>query len=428
MKVTVNKSEAAIMRAKAEMLLKKKSLKTSPQPPEVETLKLIHELEVHQIELELQNEELRHAWAMTEAANDKYTGLYDFAPSGYFTLSKEGKIIELNRCGSIMLGKERTHLINSQFGFFVSNDTKPIFNLFLKNVFTSKAKESCEVTVSIADNLPMYVHITGIVMENGEQCLVTLVDITERELAEVEIKHKNEELLKLNAEKDKFFSIIAHDLRSPFNVFLGFTRIMAEDLSSLKLEEIQEIALEMRDSAANLYRLLENLLEWSCIQRGITDFDPKLFLLMPNIAESMQSVMESANKKGIEIGFKIPEDLLVFADVNMLGSTIRNIASNAVKFTFKGGKITLAAKSVADNSVEISITDTGIGMNKDMLDKLFLFDGHTNRKGTENELSTGLGLIICKDFIEKHGGKIWAKSEEGKGSTFYFTIPYITEL
>ena len=137
----------------------------------------------------------------------------------------------------------------------------------------------------------------------------------------------------------------------------------------------------------------------------------------------MQSVLETATKKGVDIGFNVPEDMFVFADENMLKSTIRNLATNAVKFTEKGGRIILTAKSVYGNFVEISFKDTGIGMNKDILDKLFRLDAHISRPGTEGEPSSGLGLILCKDFIDKQGGKIWVESEPGKGSVFYFTIP-----
>jgi len=188
-----NKSEAARLRQKAEEQLKKKPSKSGSQLSEDETLKLYHELEVHQIELELLNEELMLAKAQAAKVTDqKYAELYDFAPSGYFTLSRKGKIIELNLCGSQMLGKERLYLKNSSFGFFVSNDTKPIFNIFLGKIFKSKAKGTCEVTLSANGNLPMYVHLDGIAAENGEQCLVTVVDITEHRRAAENLRRKDE--------------------------------------------------------------------------------------------------------------------------------------------------------------------------------------------------------------------------------------------
>jgi len=417
-----NKTKAIILRKKAESVLKKKP-KTSSTHSEAETLKLIHELEVHQIELEMMNEELVLSRAKEHDTAEKYAELYDFAPSGYFVLSKEGKIIDLNLAGSQMVGRERKRVYNSLFGLFISDDTKPIFNLFLGKVFISKDKVTCEVNLSTNENLPMFVHLTGVVTENGERCLINVIDITGRKQAEAEINSKNQELFKLITEKDKFFSIIAHDLRSPFNALLGFTRMMAEDLPSLSQDEIQKIANTMRASASNLHSLLENLLEWSQLQRGLIPYNPVSFLLMPKIKESIPSVFESANKKGIEVSLDITEDLVVFADGNMLGSTIRNIASNAVKFTSKGGKVIISAKTFAGKSVEISIKDTGIGMSKEILDKLFRLDGNTNRKGTDGEPSTGLGLIICKEFVEKNRGEIWVESEEGKGSMFNFTLP-----
>jgi PAS domain S-box-containing protein len=197
MKNASKKSKATRLRQKAEELLQKKPSKSGLQPSETEVLKLIHEFEIHQIELEMQNEELMVAKEQTEVAAEKYAELYDFAPSGYFTLSREGKIIELNLCGSQMLGKERSQLINSRFGFFVTDDTKPIFNLFLKKLFKSKTRESCEVTLLTNGNLTEYVHVTGIVIENREQCHVIVIDITELKYAEEELRETNEYLTNL---------------------------------------------------------------------------------------------------------------------------------------------------------------------------------------------------------------------------------------
>ena len=207
-----NRSEAAALRNKAEELLKKKSeteilelvQQLAFQNEEKEkradelsvaianSLKLTHELQVHQIELEMQNDELKRAKEqIAKAANDKYAELYDFSPSGYFTLSKEGKIIELNLCGATMLGGERAYLKKAQFDFFVSEDTKPIFSLFLDKTFKNKAKESCEVTLTNHSNQSLLVHLSGIATENGMQCLVNAVDITERSQAEAETKKKS---------------------------------------------------------------------------------------------------------------------------------------------------------------------------------------------------------------------------------------------
>jgi len=791
-------TDSATLRQKAEDRIQEKLSESNFLQTEAEMMKLIHELKVHKIELEMQSDEL--ALART-AANDAIQ-LYDFAPSGYFTLSTEGDILNLNLCASQMLGKDHTPLTGSRFGFFVSEDTRPIYNRFLEKVFISKDKETCEVTLLTYNNIKMHVQLTGKTNDINAQCLIVVADITERKQAEVALKaseskyrelvkyspdailiyaggkialvnreclrlmqvtteeeligksviqfvhpdsrafviermgkaanegtvlqleeekfirpngsvvdvevkalpikfpnepavqliirditerkraeealrnsekqyrdmfykntaiklivdpssglilnanhaaekfygysiselekmhinkintlqpeqlgaemalalnerrkyfnfrhrlasgevrdvevysgplefagstrlysivhdvtdrnlaleslrdmnwrlesivegthvgtwewnvqtgeavfnevwaqiigytldelapisiktwqfhahpedlkhsnillqkhfagelpyfdfdcrmkHKNgqwiwihdrgrvvtrteegkplmmfgthtditerkqteealrnneENLQKSNAEKDKFFSIIAHDLRSPFNGFLGLTEIMVEGLPGMKMEEIQQMAILLKKSATNLFSLLGNLLEWSRMQRGLTAFVPTSFLLMPKIFESLVLVKDAADKKDILISYAVSEDLTVFADTNMLGGILRNLVTNAVKFTPRGGIITVSAKSKSENSVEISVRDTGIGMNKKLIANLFHLDVNTNRKGTDNEYSTGLGLLICKDFIEKNGGKLDIKSEEGKGSDFRFTVP-----
>lgn len=248
-------------------------------------------------------------------------------------------------------------------------------------------------------------------------------DISQRKKAEQEILLKNEELKGLIATKDKFFSIIAHDLRSPFNSFLGLTQIMAENLPNMTMPQAQEIAASMSKSATNLYRLLENLLQWSQLQKGALTFNPEVVQLNLMVAESITLVIEPAKNKGIEITTHISDELTGFADSNLLQTIIRNLTYNAVKYTNSGGKINISAKNTDSKSVEISVQDTGIGMDQMILDNLFRIDIRTSRKGTEGEPCTGLGLVLCKEFVEKHGGEIWVTSEVGKGSTFYFSLP-----
>ena len=252
-------------------------------------------------------------------------------------------------------------------------------------------------------------------------------DITNQKRVEFELQIKNEELQKVNAEKDKFFSIIAHDLRSPLCGFMGLTELLVDDALNGSPEEFHKLALAMKNSAANVFHLLGNLLEWSRMQRGLTDFAPELLLLNSVISESLIQITEDAIKKNITIDFEIPKDLSVFSDKNMLDSILRNLVSNAVKFTPKGGRITVYAQSVSSNMVEISIMDTGIGMNKEMIINLFRLNANTNRKGTEGEYTTGLGLVICKDFIEMQGGKLLIESEVGKGSILSFSLPIMVD-
>jgi len=668
-----------ILREKAVELAEKKISQLTSPLTEEDTKKLIHELKVHQLELELQNEELVLAKEMADIATQKFSELYDFAPCGYFTLSDQAQIIDLNLRGSAMLGRERLFLKNRSFYLFVTDRTKTSFSLFLANIFSKNTKQSCEVVLSVKGKPPMDVQLNGIISGNNEQCLMTAVDITEHNRAEKEIREserflkdtqiiarlgtysmdvvsgrwtssevldaifgietdydktvegwnliihpqwqklmsdylerevigkkkpfnkeykiirksdhserwvhgigrlefnkknqtvrmvgtirditesklgeealkkselllkssiesqkdtmllsidlnyqylyfnrahhdfmrniyetdikvgqdilscitshndrelarenyerafkgeshsnecqfgkkdpewyesffnpvinenneiigatglsrnigerkrveaamllKTEELQKINAEKDKFFSIIAHDLRSPFNGFLGLTELMADGLSRMTLEDIQSIAVLMKNSAANLFRLLGNLLEWSRMQRGLATFSPLTFYLDSKIFETTALLDDAAREKEIIINYNIPEKMPVYADVNMFEGIIRNLVFNAIKFTPKGGNIMISANPIQDDMIEVSIKDSGIGMNQFIIDNLFRLDINTNRKGTSGEYSTGLGLILCKDFVERHGGKLWIESEEKSGSTFHFSLP-----
>ncbi|MCX6320214.1 MAG: PAS domain S-box protein [Bacteroidia bacterium] len=250
----------------------------------------------------------------------------------------------------------------------------------------------------------------------------------ERKKAEEEIKLKNELLQTINAEKDKFFSIIAHDLRGPLSAFVDATRILAEEIQSMTLDEIRDITISMKTSASNIYSLLENLLEWSRLRRDVMDFVPEKLNLKKKIDACIDVLSESAREKQIEIAIFIPDELEVLADNHMFDTVIRNLLSNAIKFTPVGGKVSVTARCNNDHFVEVKIIDSGIGMTPELKNKLFLISEKTSRPGTEGEMSTGLGLLLVKEFIEKHGGKIWVDSEVGKGSTFSFTIGQFKNL
>jgi len=238
-----------------------------------------------------------------------------------------------------------------------------------------------------------------------------------------ELTDKNRELQKLNLEKDKLFSIIAHDLRGPFSSFLGLTALMAEEHDMFTKEEIKECAVNLNCSASSLYRLLDNLLQWSRVQQGTIPFNPRKINLKSIALEYMELVKHTAEEKNIEFVVEIPDETEVYADKNMLQSIIRNLVSNALKFTSKGGRVCLCAGVKADDKIEIIVEDNGIGMSKEMIDTLFHLNVETGRTGTDGEPSTGLGLLICKEFIEKHNGTLTIESEIKKGSRFIVTLP-----
>jgi len=540
-------SKVALLRQKAEDLLKKKSLKTSSPLSEIETRRLNHELEVHQIELELQNEELMLASSSAQEAVKKYSELYDFAPSGFFTLSNEGTIIELNLSIAKMLGKERSCLIYSQFGFFVSNDTKPIFNLFLEKVFSSKVKKSCEVILSVNNNLPIYVQLTGIATENGEQCLVTVIEITERKRAEERLREQTDameaaidgmallnadqnyiymnkshaeiygydnaseligaswrvlydtsELQRFDQEifpelsqkgyyqgratgkkkdgsefpqglsltvledggvicivrditdrkqaeqeliiaknkaeendrlKSSFLANMSHEIRTPMNGILGFADLLKEQ--ELTVEERQEYINIIEKSGLHMLNVINDLIDISKVESG----QMEIYISETNVNDQIKFIYTffkpEVERRGMQIFFQnsLPhEETVIRTDHEKLYAILTNLVKNAIKYSDRG-IIEFGYNLKADSPAELVffVKDTGIGIpqnKKKAIFNRFVQVDLTNKRVVQG---AGLGLAISKAYVEMLGGKIWVESEEGKGSTFYFTIPYNTE-
>ena len=239
-----------------------------------------------------------------------------------------------------------------------------------------------------------------------------------------ELQRQRKELSEAIATKDKFFSIIAHDLRSPLGGFLGLTELMADEFEQFSQDERMAMMFELKLSSRNIYNLLENLLEWSQMQRGQTSFNPQNLSLKSLVKDCLTAVSGSSRKKGIDIKVDFPDDCELFADKYMIQTIIRNLVANAIKFTPKGGWVLVSAMSELNKMITVSVEDSGIGMTNEMIDTLFRIEVETKRPGTEGEPSTGLGLLLCKEFAEKHGGKIWVESNLEKGSKFYFSVPY----
>ncbi len=249
------------------------------------------------------------------------------------------------------------------------------------------------------------------------------IKISDLKKSEEKLYLKNEELEKLIAERDRFYSIVAHDLRAPFNSFLGLTQMLAERYSGMTMEEIGKIAGNLEKSAINLFGLLENLLSWSLTKQGLIQFQPRPVILAAEVEECTMLLMEQARKKSLAITAKIDDQILVFADPGILKTVLRNILSNAIKFSLPGGKIMVTGTMRADGWVEICVLDTGIGMPVEVSEKLFLDKSLLPRKGTAGESGTGLGLMLCSEFIEMHKGQIRIESAPEKGTAFYILLP-----
>jgi len=356
--------------------------------------------------------------------------LIDNLPDTIYVKDPEGKKIIANPADlkimgytseAEVVGKTDLDLLNPEIGMRGYKDDMAILH-------KQEATINREEDFIDSDGNERWLYTTKMPLFDSAGNIMGLVgigrDFTERRKIELQLEKQTIALKELNATKDKFFSIIAHDLRSPFNAFLNLTKMIEENFPSMTQEQVLTAIQTMGVSATSLFRLLENLLEWSRMQQGMIRVSPESFLLLPSIKSTLELSRESAGKKGIEISCSIPENLTVYADEKMVDGILRNLSSNAIKFTPQRGKVILSAKQIPGNMVEVSVKDTGIGMTRGMVNDLFTLDVNTSRRGTEGEPSSGLGLILCKEFVEKNGGQIRVESEQGSGSTFYFTLPY----
>lgn len=242
------------------------------------------------------------------------------------------------------------------------------------------------------------------------------------ELAFEVLRKKEKQLAEANSAKDTFFSIIAHDLRSPFHALLAFSEILQQSHKRIPDEEREEMINVIKDSAGNLYKLLENLLEWTRTQTNRVEVKPEAFAMERVIEKNIELLTPLAEKKEIVIENNACENCQAFADPGMVDFVFRNLLSNAIKYVHRGGRV-LVGTNLTSEGVLLSITDNGVGIPTEDLKKLFRIDSKIKTPGTEMEKGTGLGLTICKEFVEKNDGRIWAESTEGKGSTFYVLLP-----
>jgi two-component system sensor histidine kinase/response regulator len=248
------------------------------------------------------------------------------------------------------------------------------------------------------------------------------IELAERKLTEKALVESEAKLKELNATKDKFFNIVAHDLKNPFTSLLGSTELLFENIHQLDTEKIRKLAQILNDSAKSGFAILQNLLDWSRSQTGQIKFNPEKINLKELIDEHIADLHLTASNKEIEISSDAKEDIYLFVDKNMINTVLRNLLSNAVKFTNRHGKV-MVSSVISRNEITISVKDNGIGISGENIEKLFRIDTKYSRPGTYKEQGTGLGLKLSKEFVEKQGGKIWVESVENKGSEFKFSIP-----
>jgi len=290
----------------------------------------------------------------------------------------------------------------------------------VKKVIETHKMQQFEYSLSLPDKEHFYE--ARIIDYETDKVLSIVRDITERKETELLINQKNRELQKINSDKDRFISILAHDLKNPFFAIIGFLDLLSKNIRKYDIEKIEYQIHTVNTSAKNTYLLLENILTWIKTHAGKIPFEKQATNLKKVVLDVIQNIELSANNKNIVIYNKVPHNIFVFVDINMIQTVLRNLISNAIKFTHKNGIIEISSE-VNQMLVTVSVSDNGVGIKQENIDKIFNISKIYRTAGTENETGTGFGLIICKEFVEKHGGDIWVESEYGKGSIFKFTTP-----
>lgn len=405
-------TEAENLRQKAEKIYREKASKVNTVPNESDIFKLYHELSVHQIELEIQNSELIRVKEDLEAA---YSDLYDFAPAGYLTLSKGGQIIRLNLSASTMIGKERSHLINSVFSSLITDDSKQTLNHFLKAIFNNNASQSCEVALFKKSKPHMYVYLVGVISKDGRSCDISMIDISERKDAERKMNDLINRLTTSNRELEEFAYVASHDLQEPLRMVTSFMQLLSMKYKDKLDDDAAEYIHYAVDGAKRMYDLLNALLAYSRIKtKG------KAFMAV-NTNNVLTCVLKNLSLKIEETSaiIKVDELPVLNADEVQMTQLFQNLIGNCLKFSTGTPHIYVSSKSNTDHYT-FSIKDEGIGIESQYFERIF----RIFQRLTPNEYDgTGVGLAICKRIVERHGGNIWVESKIGMGSTFFFTIP-----
>jgi two-component system, cell cycle sensor histidine kinase and response regulator CckA len=417
--------EAVKLRRRAEERLREQHPETGPARTEADTQRLVHELQVHQIELAMQNDELRKARDEMEAGMEKYSDLYDFAPVGYLTLDREGTIKEANLTAATLLRIERSRLVKRRFGFCVSAADLPAFNAFLARVFESKARAFCEVTLLQGGKPPVELRIEAAVTASGRECRAVLEDIAEHKRAE-------EDRLILNKLESTAILVggIAHDFNNLLTmVLLNLELAQAHIPPGEELANFLEQAKQATLTSAGLVRQLLTFANGGAPIRKPT-----------RLAGVIQdSVRLAVSGSRLRCDFSLPEDLwLAEVDAGQIGQVIRNLMLNARDAMPEGGVISVRAENVVlgprenpalspGDYVRVSIADCGGGISKELL--LKIFDPYFSTKQRGSQKGMGLGLAICHTVMQRHGGAIAVESEPGgKGTIFRLLLPASRKL
>jgi PAS domain S-box-containing protein len=369
-------------------------------------------------------EKVKAEQALIESKN-RYKNIFQDSKSVMLIIEPEtGKIIDANNSASTYYSYTKKELLALNVADINILSKAQIEQEMQKAILEKKNYFEFKHRLAKGEVRDVQVYSSKIEINKKNFLYSVINDVTAQRKAEKALKQSETQLKELNITKDKFFSIIAHDLRSPFNTILGFSQLLADNDGDFEKTETKEIAETIYSSAKKTLSLLDNLLNWAKTQTGQIKISPKRIVLSTLIQETMHSFHPIAAHKNISLHFTQSGNFEMHSDSNMLETILRNLLSNAIKFTKEGGNISLCILSNQEQ-VEISIIDDGVGMSAEKCKHLFKFSTNKTSVGTANEVGSGLGLLLCKEFVQKLGGEIWVESEKNKGSKFTFSIPTI---
>ena len=363
---------------------------------------------------------------MQQHSEDRFEKMANSAPVMIWIADIDGLFSFVNKIWLDYTGKK----IGDQLGMNWLKNAHPdeyeeLLNIY-RDAFRSRKPLSAKFRFEGINGKYQWMLIKGTPRLNDEGNFTgfigSCVNINDQIENEEKIKKINAKLTESNETKDKFFSIISHDLRSPLSGLMGILEILETSYETMQENEKIEIITEASKTSKSTYALIENLLEWSSIRSGKLPFEPKKVNLLAVINNIRTLYNQNFKNKGITFNVNVKPQTTVFTDIKIIETIFRNLISNAIKFTAQNGTVLVNSKE-DENFTVIQVNDTGIGMDQDEMAKLFRIDKSHSTRGTDDEEGTGLGLILCKELVEKQGGKIWVVSKKGEGSTFYFTLP-----
>lgn len=365
-----------------------------------------------------------------QLAQDKFRMLFEQSPVGMaLVLHETGEFLEVNNSVLESTGYTKEEFLNLSYWDLTPREyeQQEIDQLETLNTTGSFGPNFKEYIRKDGTRYPLSISGALFIDVDGRKVVWGIIeDLSDRRESELIIKTQNEELLRLNAAKDKFFSIIAHDLKNPFSAIIAFSDLLLRQIEKNDTGGIDKYTKIINQSSKKALDLLLNLMEWSQIQTGRMRFEPVIFELGSAVNETLELLAGNAAHKSIVIHDNIKSDIAVYADKIMISTVLRNLISNAIKYTQPNGTIVLASKQTADANI-FSVSDNGVGISQKNLSNLFKIEGVYSTPGTDQEKGTGLGLILCKEFLEKNNGKIWVESAEQTGTIFYFSLPLLGE-